>query len=138
MDKLIIEGSIRTIVINEKGDTISINFQDRGEYNKLIVEFQGLMDIYEKTMANGGLSMQKIENLCTAFENTLNRTFGEDTVIKAFGVEHPSLPLLISFFIQILNIIYKFKDIQDKGLERLWASSCMNKYIKKSSLKLRG
>lgn len=124
-----ITSNSKTIKINNRGDEISINIDDRVEMNKIINMVMNFKEQTSKHLENPDLD--SLNKLCDDTEKELKEFFGDDILIKIFNIEHPSLRLFVEFFCKLFKIISKFSDEKNeqtvKNIESIYGEKYINR-----------
>lgn len=108
------------IQVNDKRDFIEIDFN-----NQSFVE--NIIKIYDYSKNNrpkfDDSSKSSIEKISILFKynneilNLIDKTFGENSVIKIFGIKHPTEDLVLDFIIQLKPYIEKAIEEKKKKVE---------------------
>lgn len=75
---------------------------------------------------------QDVNQIFDRSEILINQIFGDDSVLKIFGVEHPSDLALMQFVVQLTAIVGEFRK---KEVDRIM-NQMESKYVSKSKMKL--
>lgn len=75
---------------------------------------------------------QDVNQIFDRSETLINQIFGDDSVLKIFGVEHPSDLALMQFVVQLTAIVGEFRK---KEVDRIM-NQMESKYVSKSKMKL--
>lgn len=79
---------IKKVTVNENGDTIDINVNDR----EMLLNIQKTINGFYDILKSGDLaskSMEEFNIVCDEQTQTIDKIFGENTVYKVFGTKKP-------------------------------------------------
>lgn len=122
---ILIKRNIKKIIVNESGDFIELDLQDRNQYSSIINFVNQFVSKYKKLEQYK--NWHEICNVCEFFESQIDSIFGPETVRKIFNGVHPSIDSIILFMIEFAKEFGKFrKEIEDNMSKSV---DDFNKYI---------
>ena len=119
---------IKKVTVNENGDTIDINVNDREMLLNIQKTINGFYDIL-KSSDLASKSMEEFNIVCDEQTQTIDKIFGENTVYKVFGTKNPTISALIDFYIEIMDIVSKYVNAYKKKLEENINNKFGKKYL---------
>ncbi len=119
---------IKKVTVNENGDTIDINVNDREMLLNIHKTINGFYDIL-KSDDLASKSMEEFNIVCDEQTQTIDKIFGENTVYKVFGTKNPTISALIDFYIEIMEILSKYVNAYQTKLEENINSKFGKKYL---------
>lgn len=125
MDSIRVSSNIKKIEVNDNGDYITLNFNDRSFPSK----FYSLMDQFESKKIEVESKLTEISSITDETEKTkemlhldmeihkwlskeVDNIFGEDTCKKVFGNVIPNIFLYVDFFDQITPFFVEYVNFQ--------------------------
>lgn len=119
---------IKKVTVNENGDTIDINVNDREMLLNIQKTINGFYDIL-KSNDLASKSMEEFNIVCDEQTQTIDKIFGENTVYKVFGTKKPTISALIDFYIEIMDIVSKYVNAYQTKLEENINNKFGKKYL---------
>ncbi len=119
---------IKKVTVNENGDTIDINVNDREMLLNIQKTINGFYDIL-KSSDLASKSMEEFNIVCDEQTQTIDKIFGENTVYKVFGTKNPTISALIDFYIEIMDIVSKYVNAYQTKLEENINNKFGKKYL---------
>lgn len=119
---------IKKVTVNENGDTIDINVNDREMLLNIQKTINGFYDIL-KSSDLASKSMEEFNIVCDEQTQTIDKIFGENTVYKVFGTKKPTISALIDFYIEIMDIVSKYVNAYQTKLEENINNKFGKKYL---------
>lgn len=119
---------IKKVTVNENGDTIDINVNDREMLLNIQKTINGFYDIL-KSSDLASKSMEEFNIVCDEQTQTIDKIFGENTVYKVFGTNNPTISALINFYIEIMEILSKYVNAYQTKLEENINNKFGKKYL---------
>jgi len=119
---------IKKVTVNENGDTIDINVNDREMLLNIQKTINGFYDIL-KSNDLASKSMEEFNIVCDEQTQTIDKIFGENTVYKVFGTKNPTISALIDFYIEIMDIVSKYVNAYQTKLEENINNKFGKKYL---------
>lgn len=119
---------IKKVTVNENGDTIDINVNDREMLLNIQKTINGFYDIL-KSDDLASKSMEEFNIVCDEQTQTIDKIFGENTVYKVFGTNNPTISALIDFYIEIMEILSKYVNAYQTKLEENINNKFGKKYL---------
>lgn len=119
---------IKKVTVNENGDTIDINVNDREMLLNIQKTINGFYDIL-KSDDLASKSMEEFNIVCDEQTQTIDKIFGENTVYKVFGTKNPTISALIDFYIEIMDIVSKYVNAYQTKLEENINNKFGKKYL---------
>lgn len=119
---------IKKVTVNENGDTIDINVNDREMLLNIHKTINGFYDIL-KSDDLASKSMEGFNIVCDEQTQTIDKIFGENTVYKVFGTKNPTISALIDFYIEIIDILSKYVNAYQTKLEENINNKFGKKYL---------
>ncbi len=119
---------IKKVTVNENGDTIDINVNDR----EMLLNIQKTINGFYDILKSGDLaskSMEEFNIVCYEQTQTIDKIFGENTVYKVFGTKNPTISALINFYIEIMEILSKYVNAYQTKLEENINNKFGEKYL---------
>lgn len=120
--------NIKKITVNDNGDSINLNVNDR----EMLLNIQGTINQFYGILKSDDLASKSIEdfnNVCDEQTQTIDKIFGENTVYKVFGTNKPTIPALIDFYIEIMDIVSKYVNAYQTKLEENINNKFGKKYL---------
>lgn len=120
--------NIKKITVNDNGDSINLNVNDR----EMLLNIQGTINQFHEILKNDDFaskSMEDINNVCDEQTQTIDKIFGENTVYKVFGTNKPTISALIDFYIEIMDIVSKYVNAYQTKLEENINNKFGKKYL---------
>lgn len=120
--------NIKKITVNDNGDSINLNVNDR----EMLLNIQGTINQFHEILKSDDLaskSMEDINNVCDEQTQTIDKIFGENTVYKVFGTNKPTMSALIDFYIEIMDIVSKYVNAYHTKLEENINNKFGKKYL---------
>lgn len=119
---------IKKVTVNENGDTIDINVNDR----EMLLNIQKTINGFYNILKSDDLaskSMEEFNIVCDEQTQTIDKIFGENTVYKVFGTKSPTISALINFYIEIMEILSKYVNAYQTKLEENINNKFGKKYL---------
>lgn len=120
--------NIKKITVNDNGDSINLNVNDR----EMLLNIQGTINQFYEILKSDDLaskSMEDFNNVCDEQTQTIDKIFGENTVYKVFGTNKPTISALIDFYIEIMDIVSKYVNAYQTKLEENINNKFGKKYL---------
>ena len=120
--------NIKKITVNDNGDSLNLNVNDR----EMLLNIQGTINQFHEILKSDDFaskSMEDINNVCDEQVQTIDKIFGENTVYKVFGTNKPTMPALIDFYIEIMDIVSKYVNAYQTKLEENINNKFGKKYL---------
>lgn len=120
--------NIKKITVNDNGDSINLNVNDR----EMLLNIQGTINQFHEILKSDDLaskSMEEFNNVCDEQAQTIDKIFGENTVYKVFGTNKPTISALIDFYIEIMDIVSKYVNAYQTKLEENINNKFGKKYL---------
>lgn len=125
---------VKTIEVNDSGDTITLNLGDISFTSNLLSLLQDFGEAAERISGKAaelsGTDPEKLTklmeladfnvNVCNTLKQRVDDVLGPDTCKKVFGDGTPGIPDLMDFFGQLMGIVNRFTGAQtEKRLEMI-------------------
>ena len=120
--------NIKKITVNDNGDSINLNVNDR----EMLLNIQSTINQFHEILKSDDLaskSMEDFNNVCDEQTQTIDKIFGENTVYKVFGTNKPTISALIDFYIEIMDIVSKYVNAYQTKLEENINNKFGKKYL---------
>ncbi len=120
--------NIKKITVNDNGDSINLNVNDR----EMLLNIQSTINQFHEILKSDDLaskSMEDFNNVCDEQTQTIDKIFGENTVYKVFGTNKPTMSALIDFYIEIMDIVSKYVNAYQTKLEENINNKFGKKYL---------
>lgn len=133
-NEIIVDNERIDIVINKKGENVSLNLSERGVENSLM-DLIGEFGKYVRDKSDSEPNRQSEDKFFAFCESKIEEAFGRGSIRRIFGVDHPNGNMLLYFVMKLSKIIEKFKSKSTDNLFEKLEKEFGSKYIKKSQNK---
>lgn len=132
-ESIIINNKTKKIIINEKGDSICIDANNRAQFDKIRSFANTFVDKYNKLDSDP--TEQNIEDICMFFETSFEDIFGPGIVTKIFSIDKPSIRLITLFTIEFIKKFSEFNNECDQSMIKHIEENFGQKYFQNSKLR---